>query len=165
MKPGRTRNTRLAESKLKPPFVMSRSTKVISTCWIRETAWELLRRTGHLSPEGESRRARTSALSVGLYKIFVRSKAFLHYPIILALPPPSALLTLLQYYCTTIAQYTTPTRPPLCLQYTIQHWQWQYRVKAKLSEVSRIIYASKNWGWRLGRYNHFSWVFWALLQQ
>jgi len=32
MKPGRTRNTRLAESKLKPPFIMSRSTKVISTC-------------------------------------------------------------------------------------------------------------------------------------
>jgi len=50
MKPGRTRNTRLAESKLKPPFIMSRGTKVISTCWIRETAWELLRRTGHLQP-------------------------------------------------------------------------------------------------------------------
>jgi len=31
MKPGRTRNTRLAESKLKPPFIKSRSTKVIST--------------------------------------------------------------------------------------------------------------------------------------
>ena len=27
---------------------MSRSTKVISTRWIRETAWELLRRSGHL---------------------------------------------------------------------------------------------------------------------
>jgi len=40
--------TRLAESKLKPPFIMSRSAKAISTCWIRETAWELLRRTGHL---------------------------------------------------------------------------------------------------------------------
>jgi len=32
MKPGRTRNTRLAELKLIPPFIMSRSTKVISTC-------------------------------------------------------------------------------------------------------------------------------------
>jgi len=31
MNPGRTRNTRLAESKLKPPFIMSHSTKVIST--------------------------------------------------------------------------------------------------------------------------------------
>jgi len=28
---------------------MSHSTKVISTRWIRETSWELLRRTGHLS--------------------------------------------------------------------------------------------------------------------
>jgi len=32
MKPEKTRNTRLAESKLNPPFIMSRSTKVISTC-------------------------------------------------------------------------------------------------------------------------------------
>ena len=24
---------------------------------------------------------------------------------------------------------------------------------------------TKNWGWRLGRYHHFSWVFWALRQQ
>jgi len=32
MKPGKTRNTRYAESKLKPPFIMSRSTKVNSTC-------------------------------------------------------------------------------------------------------------------------------------
>jgi len=64
----------------------------------------------------------------GLYEIFVRSKAVLHYYIILVFPPSSALLTLLQYYCTTNAQYTTPTWPPLCMQYTIQYWQWQYRV-------------------------------------
>jgi len=32
MQPGRTRHTRLAESKLKPPLIMSRSTKVIRTC-------------------------------------------------------------------------------------------------------------------------------------
>jgi len=31
MNPGKTRKTRLAESKLKPPFIMSHSTKVIST--------------------------------------------------------------------------------------------------------------------------------------
>jgi len=36
MKPGRTQNTRLAESKLKPPFIKSHSTEVISTRWIRE---------------------------------------------------------------------------------------------------------------------------------
>ena len=40
----------------------------------------------------------------------------------------SALLTLLQYYCTTNVQYTTPTRPPVCMQYTIPYWPWQYRV-------------------------------------
>jgi len=33
----------------------------------------------------------------------------------------------------TDAQYTTPTRPPLCMPYTIQdwQWQWQYRVKGQ----------------------------------
>ena len=46
--------------------------------------------------------------AVDLYKIFVHSIAFLYWSIILLLPPPSALLTLLQYYCTTIAQHTTP---------------------------------------------------------
>ena len=44
---------------------------------------------------------------------------------------PPALPTLLQYYCTIIGQYTTPPRPPLCMSYTIQNWQLQYRVKAK----------------------------------
>ena len=32
------------------------------------------------------------------------------------------LPTLLRYYCTTIAQYTTHPRPPFCMPYTIQHW-------------------------------------------
>ena len=73
-----------------------------------------------------------SALQVGLYEIFVHSKAVLHYSIILVLPPPSALLTLLRYYRTTTAQYTTPTRPRLCMPYTIHDWQLQYRVKANL---------------------------------
>jgi len=57
--------------------------------------------------------------SVGLYKGFVHSKAIFHYSTILVLPPPSALLTLLQYYRTTIRQYATPTRPPLV--YAIHH--------------------------------------------
>jgi len=35
---------------------------------------------------------------------------------------PSALATLLQYYCTTIGQYSTPSRPPFCMPYTIQDW-------------------------------------------
>jgi len=45
---------------------------------------------------------------------------------------PLAMPTLLQYFCTTIAQYTTPSRPPFCMPYAIQYWSWQYRVKAKL---------------------------------
>jgi len=36
---------------------------------------------------------------------------------------PPALTILLQYYCTTIGQYTTPPRPPLCMPYTLQYWE------------------------------------------
>jgi len=58
-------------------------------------------------------------LSVGLHKIFVHFKAILHYSIILVSPPPSALFTLLQYDCTTIAPYThSPPTPPF---YAIHH--------------------------------------------
>ena len=48
----------------------------------------------------------------------------------LSCPSPSALPTLLQYYCTTIAQYMTPPPPPFCMPYTIQNCYWQYPVKA-----------------------------------
>jgi len=34
-------------------------------------------------------------------------------------------------HCTTNAQYETPHPTPLCMSYTIQYWQWQYRVKPK----------------------------------
>jgi len=37
-------------------------------------------------------------------------------------PHPPALPALLQYYCTTIAQCTTPPRLPCCMPYTIQYW-------------------------------------------
>ena len=46
-------------------------------------------------------------------------------------PPPLVKPTLLQYYCTTIAQYTPSYLHPLCMPYTIPYWWWQYRVKAK----------------------------------
>jgi len=36
---------------------------------------------------------------------------------------PPALPALLQYYCTSIAQYTTPPCLSLCMPYTIQYWQ------------------------------------------
>jgi len=52
-----------------------------------------------------------------------------YHPFI-AMPPPASP-TLLQYYCTPIARYTTPHRPPLLMPYTIQYLWWQYRVKAK----------------------------------
>jgi len=55
-------------------------------------------------------------------------------------PPPPALPTLLHYYCTTFAQYTTPLRPPLCMPYTIQYWAWQYRAKANLRLLSPLFY-------------------------
>ena len=46
-------------------------------------------------------------------------------------PPPPATPTLLQYYCTPIAQYTPRHQPSLVTPYTIQYWRWQYRAKAK----------------------------------
>jgi len=46
--------------------------------------------------------------------------------------PSPAKPTLLQYNRTTIAQYSTPLRPPLCMPCTMQYWPWQCRVKAKM---------------------------------
>ena len=67
-----------------------------------------------------------------LYKISFRSKALLWgQSAFYCPPPPLAKPTLLQYDCATIAQYTTPIRPSLCMPYTIQYWRWQYRVKVK----------------------------------
>ena len=38
-------------------------------------------------------------------------------------PLPPALPALLQYLCTSIAQYTTPPpAPPVCMSYTIHYW-------------------------------------------
>ena len=68
---------------------------------------------------------RNYLVRIGLYKPFGHFEAFVHELSILLLPPPSipALLTLLQYYCTTIAQYTTPLdSPPLCMPHTVQYW-------------------------------------------
>jgi len=65
---------------------------------------------------------------LSLYKTFFYFKALLWESIIFIPPPPLAKPTLLQYYCTTIAQHTPPIRLPLYMQYNIQYWQWQYRV-------------------------------------
>jgi len=52
-------------------------------------------------------------------------------------PLPPALRTRLHYYCTTIAQLTTPLRAPLCSPCTIQYRAWQHRVKANLRDRNR----------------------------
>ena len=56
------------------------------------------------------------AIRSSLHKILFRFKALLWESIILLIPPPQPEKpTLLQYYCTTIAQYTPPhTDPPPC---------------------------------------------------
>jgi len=66
-----------------------------------------------------------------LYKILFRFKALVgvHHP--LYPPSPLANPTLLQYYCTTIAQYTPSHRPSPFMPYIIQYCALQYRVKAK----------------------------------
>jgi len=43
----------------------------------------------------------------------------MHESIIFYRPLPPALPALLQYECTTFAQYTTPPRPSFCMPYTI----------------------------------------------
>jgi len=48
MKPGTIRNKWLKSQNWNRRSFLSYSSKVISTCWIWETARELLRRTGHL---------------------------------------------------------------------------------------------------------------------
>jgi len=74
------------------------------------------------APATTSQEARI-CLRLSLYKTLFRFKALLWESIILSLPPPPLVKpTLLQYYCTTIAQYTPCYRHPFCTPYTIQYW-------------------------------------------
>jgi len=68
------------------------------------------------------------------------------------------------HYCNTIRRILRdlrrPPRPPVCMPYTIQYWQWQYRVKANVSYtyIGKHTYISINsprgrrpiggWFWR-----------------
>ena len=83
-------------------------------------------------PRGRTPTSMQSVVSVSLgrCKILIYFEAFVHESVIYVWPAPTALL---QYDCTSIAQYTTHRRPPFCMPCTIQHWQWQYRVKANVS--------------------------------
>jgi len=69
--------------------------------------------------------------------------ARINCPFIALFPP--ALLTRLQYDCTTIAQYSTPLRPPGFKPYTIQYCAWQYRVKAKWMRCADMCFGSAGW--------------------
>jgi len=58
----------------------------------------------------------------GPYKILFYFEAFVNEPSIILLPPPPLVKpALLQYDCNTIAQYSTPLRPPVFMPYTIQY--------------------------------------------
>jgi len=70
-----------------------------------------------------------------LHKIVFHCQACMHESIILELPS-FTLPIIVQYDCTTIAQYTTPHDHPLRMPYTIQYWRWQYRVKAMVRRHS-----------------------------
>jgi len=69
---------------------------------------------------------------ISLYQILFYITDLMWESIIPVMPPPPANPTVLQYYCTTIAQHTPPNRPPFCMPYTTQYWWWQYRVKANV---------------------------------
>jgi len=67
-------------------------------------------------------------LQVGPLQDIVLVRGFcarINHPLIAPLPPP--LGALLQYYCTSIRQYTTTPRHSFCMPHTIQYWEWQYR--------------------------------------
>ena len=58
----------------------------------------------------------------------------MHESIIIVVPIPPASPTRLQYYCITIAQYSTHFRRPVLTPYTIQYCALQYLVKAKYQQ-------------------------------
>jgi len=74
---------------------------------------------------GNRSQKRCRRLGLVLYKILFYFRgvcARINSPFIGPLPP--ALSSLLQYYCTSIAQYTPRYRPSLCMPYTIPYWWW-----------------------------------------
>ena len=69
------------------------------------------------------RRTRRARKTGGPSQDIVSLQSFIvgvHHPVVA--PPPPAKPTLLQYYCTTIAQYTRPRRPPPSMPYAIQYF-------------------------------------------
>jgi len=61
-------------------------------------------------------------LPLGLYKrLFYLCRSCTNQSSFYSFGPPT-LPTLLQYYCTAIGQYTTPSPTPLCMPYIIQYY-------------------------------------------
>ena len=75
-----------------------------------------------------------------------------HHPCIL---PPLAKPTLLQYYCTAIAQQTTPPRPPFRKPYPIHYWSRQYRVKANVGMHLVLQESYRHWSGRVRVYTEY----------
>jgi len=83
--------------------------------------------TGGEGPTGDPHSTHTdrgseSAYQLAFTRFFFSFEASVHECNMLRYPRPPALATLLHYYCTAIAQYTTPLRPPFCMLYNIQYW-------------------------------------------
>jgi len=83
-------------------------TEIRSGTWAKRFyLWRLLSSCRAPLSSGQRSR-RIHRIQISLYKILFPFKALLSESIILLLPPPAAKPTLLQHYCTTIAQYTPP---------------------------------------------------------
>jgi len=111
--PGSIETSSYALNSLYPPTLYLHSKLFYKAIfWARR---ETCRPTSHSTP------ASRHVLLLSLYKILFHFKALLWESIILLCPHPPAKPTLLQYYCASIAQYTSPHRPPLwyVIHYTI----------------------------------------------
>ena len=82
------------------------------------------------SPHQDSAGTQPPVAHLSLYKILFHFIALLLEYLPFTRPPP-ATPTLMQYYCTAIAQFTPRHRPSHCMPCTIQYWGWQYLAKAK----------------------------------
>jgi len=77
---------------------------------------------------------------LGLYKIFVHVEAVVHESNIIFGRLPPALPALLQYYCTTMAQYTPPPTP---LVYAIHHTRLVMAISCKGQCATRVAPSSR----------------------
>jgi len=72
-------------------------------------------------------------LTLGLYKIFVYLKAFVHERIIPFLPLPICIAHTIAILLHGVCVIYDLPQQPFCMPYTIQNWYWQCLVKTKLT--------------------------------